>query len=126
MWKASEEGSAGRPADGLARRMEDAAAAARRAALEPGGAVRLVEALAEMAECLVEAEAELRGGGSGQARLLRPVLEQCRAELRRMETYVGGALELVAGWSGAGGPAAGYGGAVPEAGRRAVRVDEAG
>jgi hypothetical protein len=126
MRKASEEGCGGRPADGLALRMQRAVEAARLAAREPGGAARLVEALGEMAECLVQAEAELRGGGPGQACRLRPALEQWAAELRRLEAYVGGALELVTGWSGAGGLAGGYGGPVPEAGRRAVRVDEAG
>lgn len=103
-------------------RMQEAVAAARQAALEPGGAGRLVGALAEIGDCLVQAEAELRGGGSGEERGLRPALEQCAAELRRLEALVGGALEITAGWSGA----AGYGAAAPGGGWRGVRVDETG
>lgn len=122
MTRAFEGGSGQPPPDGLALRIQLAAAAARQAALEPGGAARLVEALAEIGDCLVLAEAELRGGGSGQELGLRPALEQWAAELRRLEALVGGALEITAGWSAV----AGHGAAGPEAGWRAVRVDETG
>lgn len=123
MTRAFEGGSGQPPPDGLALRIQQAASAARQAAAEPGGVGRLVEALAEMGECLGQAEAELR---RGQARSLREALQHWAEELRQLERLVGGGLELVSGWSAAAGLAAGYGRSGPEAAGRAVRVDETG
>lgn len=122
MTSTSEQGCTQDRLDGLADRCQQAAAAALEAALAPGGASQLLEALAAVADCLVQAEAVVRSAGAGQAGRLRPALEQLSVQLARLNTLVGGALELASGLD----RQEAYGSAARGGGGRALRVDETG
>lgn len=121
----ASEGAAN-PAGGLAGRMEKALAAAREAALAPGGAAALLEALEEAGGCLAEAGREFRRAEGPPIDLPRALVERWQQELGRLEALVGGALEAVAGWRRTAGLDGGYGEAQARPVPGPVRVDETG